>query len=201
LRTIVRQKKVKIEKDEYVYRMTGEGPPQGGDPEKRIEQLQGELEEARRLAEERLTRLQYLQADFDNYRKSLEKERNQAIQRAREALVADLLPVLDDLDQALPCLEGEKNREGFRLLTRKLRKILEDLGLQAIESLGRPFDPRLHEAIAREETDRDDGIVVEEYQKGYMLGTKVIRPSRVKISEHRTELKEENHGEGKDNRN
>jgi molecular chaperone GrpE len=176
--------------------MTVEVPPQGEDPEKGIERLQAELEEARRLAEERLTRLQYLQADFDNYRKSLEREKDQAIQRAKEALVTDLLPVLDDLDQALPCLEGERNREGFRLLSRKLRKILEDSGLSAIESVGRPFDPALHEAIARGESEREDGIILEEYQKGYMLGPRVIRPSKVKIAEHTKESKEENHAEG-----
>jgi len=123
-----------------------------------------------------------------------------AIQRAREALVADLLPVLDDLDQALPCLEAEKNREGFEILARKLRKILGDLGLRPIESLGKPFDPRLHEAIARGESDGEDGIVLEEYQKGYLLGQKVIRPSRVKIAERREESQEENHGKGKDHR-
>jgi molecular chaperone GrpE len=173
--------------------MTGE-VPQSEDPERRIERLQGELDEARRLAEERHARLQYLQADFENYRKSLERERDLSIQRAREALVADLLPVLDDLDQALPCLEGEKNREGFRLLSRKLRKVLEDIGLSAIESLGKPFDPRLHEAIARSESDLDDGTILEEYQKGYMLGSRVIRPSRVKIAERRSRSKEENHG-------
>jgi molecular chaperone GrpE len=181
--------------------MTGEVSPQGEDPEKRIEQLQGELEEARRLAEERLTRLQYLQADFDNYRKSLEREKDQAIQRAKEALLIDLLPILDDLDQALPCLEGERNREGFLILSRKLRRILADTGLQAIESVGRPFDPALHEAIARGKSDREDGIILEEYQKGYTLGSRVIRPSRVKIAEHREESKEENHGKGKDHRN
>ncbi|MDD1669970.1 MAG: nucleotide exchange factor GrpE [Methanomicrobiales archaeon] len=181
--------------------MTGEVPPQGEDPEKRIERLQGELAEARRIAEERLTQLQYLQADFDNYRKSLEKEKVLAIQRAKESLVAGLLPILDDLDQALPCLEDERNREGFRLLARKLRKILEDAGLQPIDSIGRPFDPRLHEVIAREESDRDDGIITGEFQKGYLLGSRVIRPSRVKIAEKKKESKEKNHGEGKNHRN
>ncbi|HMA05331.1 MAG TPA: nucleotide exchange factor GrpE [Methanomicrobiales archaeon] len=181
--------------------MTGEVSPQGEDPERKIARLEGELAEARRTAEERLTQLQYLQAEFDNYRKSLEKEKVLAIQRAREALVAGLLPVLDDLDQALPCLEGEKNREGFRLLSRKLRRFLEDTGLSPIESVGRPFDPRLHEAIAREESDRDDGIILEEFQKGYLLGSKVIRPSKVKIAENTKESREENHAEGKDHRN
>ena len=180
--------------------MTGEVPPQGEDPEKRIGRLQGDLAEARRIAEERLTQLQYLQADFDNYRKSLEKEKVLAIQLAKEALVTDLLPVLDDLDQALPCLEGEKNREGFRLLSRKLHKFLEDTGLSAIESVGRPFDPRLHEAIARERSERDDGIILEEFQKGYRLGSKVIRPSRVKIAEKIQESRDENHGKGEDHR-
>jgi molecular chaperone GrpE len=180
--------------------MTGEVPPQEEDPEKRIEGLEGELEEARKLAEERLTRLRYLQADFDNFRKSLEREKDLAIQRAREALVADLLPVLDDLDQALPCLEGERNREGFLLISRKLRKILEDLGLRPIESLGKPFDPRLHEAIARGESDGEDGIILEEYQKGYLFGQKVIRPSRVKIAERIQESQEENHGKREDHR-
>ncbi len=180
--------------------MTGEVPPQGGEPEKEIERLRKELEETRKVAEERLTRLQYLQADFDNYRKSLEKEKAVAIQRARESLVAGLLPILDDLDQALPCIEGEKNREGFRLLSRKLHKFLGETGLSAIESVGKPFDPRLHEAISREESDREDGTVLEEYQKGYRLGSTVIRPSRVKIAQNTKESKEETHGEGENHR-
>jgi len=180
--------------------MTGEENGQEGEPDGEIGRLRKELDDTRRLAEERLTRLQYLQADFDNYRKSLGKEKDQAIQRAKEALVADLLPVLDDLDQALPCLEGEKNREGFEILARKLRKILGDLGLRPIESLGNPFDPRLHEAIAGGGSDGAEGIVLEEYQKGYLLGEKVIRPSRVKIAERRQESQEENHGKGEDHR-
>ena len=177
--------------------MTGESPSPGEDPDRKIERLQGELEEARRTAEERLTQLQYLQADFDNYRKSLERERAQVVQLAGEALVRDLLPVLDDLDQALPSLDHERNREGFQLLARKLHRILESHGLQGIESLGRRFDPRLHEAISREESDHEDGTILEEYQKGYLLRSKVIRPSRVKIAEHTgecTEEKEEYHG-------
>jgi molecular chaperone GrpE len=181
--------------------MTGEVPPREEDPEKLAERLRGELAEARRTAEERLTQIQYLQADFDNYRKTLEREKSLAIQRAKESLVAGLLPILDDLDQALPCLEEEKNREGVRLLSRKLRKFLGDLGLAPIESVGKAFDPLLHEVIAREESDRDDGVVLEEYQKGYMLGSRVIRPSRVKVAEKIHISKEENHGKGKDHRN
>jgi molecular chaperone GrpE len=180
--------------------MTGEEGGQETDPLGEIARLRKELEEARKLAEERLTRLQYLQADFDNYRKSLDREREQAVQLAGESLIRDLLPVLDDLDRALPSLSLEKNREGFQLLARKLHRILENHGLRGIESRGHRFDPNLHEAIAKEGGGGEDGIILEEYQKGYLLRSKVIRPSRVKIAEHTEGCKEENHGKGEDHR-
>lgn len=180
--------------------MTGEENGQDTDPREEIVRLRRELDEVRKLAEERLTRLQYLQADFDNYRKSLEREREQVIQLAGESLVRDLLPVLDDLDRALPSLSQEKNRDGFELLSRKLHKILENHGLKSIESHGKRFDPNFHEAIAKEESDEEEGTILEEYQRGYLLRSKVIRPSRVKIAEHTEECKEENHGKGEDNR-
>ena len=180
--------------------MTGEEGGPEPEPCEEVARLQGELDDARKLAEERLTRLQYLQADFDNYRKSLEREREQVIQLAGESLVRDLLPVLDDLDRALPSLSQEKNREGFELLSRKLHRILGNHGLKGIESHGKRFDPNFHEAIAKEESDEDEGTILEEYQKGYLLRSKVIRPSRVKIAEHTGECKEENHGKGEDNR-
>ncbi|MGA2934866.1 MAG: nucleotide exchange factor GrpE [Methanomicrobiales archaeon] len=181
--------------------MTGEESGLEPDLRQEIARLQRELDEVRRLAEERLTRLQYLQADFDNYRKSLEREREQVIQLAGEALVRDLLPVLDDLERALPALSQEKNREGFELLSRKLHKILESHGLRSIESQGKRFDPNFHEAIAKgESNEKEDGTILEEYQRGYLLRSKVIRPSKVKIAEHTGEWKEENHGKGEDNR-
>ncbi|MDD1669165.1 MAG: nucleotide exchange factor GrpE [Methanomicrobiales archaeon] len=180
--------------------MTGEEGGQETDPQEEMARLRGELDEARRLAGERLTRLQYLQADFDNYRKSLEREREQAIQLAGESLVRDLLPVLDDLEKALPSLSQEKNREGFQLISRKLHKILEDHGLRGIESHGKRFDPNLHEAISKEESEEEDGTILGEYQRGYLFRSKVIRPSKVKIAEHTGECKEENHGKGEDHR-
>ena len=180
--------------------MTGEERGQEMDPEGEIARLRKELGEAQKLAEERLTRLQYLQADFDNYRKSLEREREQVVQLAGEKLVRDLLPVLDDLERALPSLSEEKNREGFELLSRKLHKVLESHGVRGIESHGKQFDPNLHEAIAKEESDEEEGTILEEYQRGYLLRSKVIRPSKVKIAEHTGVCKEENHGKGEDYR-
>jgi molecular chaperone GrpE len=156
--------------------------------------LRQELAEALELAGERLLRLQYLQADFDNYRKGLEREKEQAVRLAGDSLVRDLLPVLDDLDNALPSLSQEKNREGFHLLARKLYKILGSHGLERIECLGKRFDPNLHEAISKGEGSAEDGTVLEEYQAGYLLRSKVLRPAKVKIAEHTGECTEENHG-------
>jgi molecular chaperone GrpE len=174
--------------------MTGEETGQEcGSPED-VARLRQELEEALKLAGERLTRLQYLQADFDNFRKSLEREKEQAIRLAGESLIRDLLPVLDDLEKALPSLGQEKNREGFQLLSRKLYKILGSHGLERIESLGKKFDPNLHEAISRGESGKEDGTVLEEYQTGYLLRSRVVRPAKVKIAEHTGECTEENHG-------
>jgi molecular chaperone GrpE len=180
--------------------MTGEESGHEGISPEEAARLRQELEEVRKLAGERLTRLQYLQADFDNYRKSLEREREQVIQLAGESLVRDLLPVLDDLERALPSLTHEKNREGFELLSRKLHKILESHGLRSIESHGKRFDPNFHEAIAKGESGEEEGTILEEYQRGYLLRSKVIRPSKVKIAEHTGECREENHGKGEDNR-
>jgi molecular chaperone GrpE len=174
--------------------MTGEERGEECASPEELARLRQELEEARTLAGERLTRLQYLQADFDNYRKSLEREKEQAIRLAGESLVRDLLPVLDDLDKALPSLTQEKNREGFLLLSRKLYRILRNQGLERIECLGKKFDPNLHEAIAKGGGSGEDGVVLEEYQTGYLFRSKVLRPAKVKIAETSGECKEENHG-------
>ena len=174
--------------------MTGEESGQECASQEELARLRQELAEAQRLAGERLTKLQYLQADFDNYRKSLEREKEQVIRLAGESLVRDLLPVLDDLDQALPSLSEEKNREGFQLLARKLHKILGSHGLESIESLGKRFDSDLHEAISKEESTAGDGTILEEYQKGYRFRSKVLRPAKVKIAEQSGECREENHG-------
>ena len=174
--------------------MTCEQSGQDADPRQEIARLRQELDETRKLAEERLTRLQYLQADFDNYRKGLEREKEQAIRLAGESLARDLLSVLDDLDKALPSLANEKNREGFELLVRKLHKILGSHGLSGIETLGKRFDPNLHEAVLKEQSGEEDGTVLEEYQKGYLFRSKVLRPAKVKIAEHTGECTEEKHG-------
>jgi len=159
-----------------------------------LEQLKKDLDEQTRLAEERLNRLKYLQADFDNYRKWSEKEKSSIIALANENLIKDLLVILDDFDQALPSLEQEKNKEGILMIWKKMVKILNDYGLLSIECVGKKFDPHKHEVICTERCGEDSNTILEELGKGYQLKTKVIRPSKVKIAEHITENEGENNG-------
>ncbi|MGC8817253.1 MAG: nucleotide exchange factor GrpE [Candidatus Hadarchaeum sp.] len=149
--------------------------------EKLIE-LQREMEEKAKLAEERLNQLKYLQADFENYRKSLDREREQIIELANEGLIKDLLVVLDDFERALGSMKEGKDKEGLRMLYKNFFKILEQRGLRPIEALGKKFDPYYHEAVLREKSDQEEGTVLEELQKGYMLKSKVIRHSKVKVA-------------------
>lgn len=159
-----------------------------------IERLRKDLDIQTRLAEERLDRLKYLQADFDNYRKWSEKDKAAIIALANENLIKDLLVILDDFDQALPSLEQEKNKEGMIMVRKKMLKILKEYGLQPIECEGKKFDPHFHEVICMERCREDQNTILEDLGKGYQLKTKVIRPSRVKIAEHVSEDEGEKNG-------
>jgi len=159
-----------------------------------IERLKTELDEKTLLAEARLERLKYLQADFDNYRKWSEKEKGAIIALANENLIKDLLVILDDFERALPSLGQEKNKAGMEMIYKNFAKILSSYGLQPIECAGKKFDPQFHEALCTEKCTKEQNTVLEELGKGYRLKSKVIRPSKVKIAEHVVEDKGENYG-------
>lgn len=159
-----------------------------------IERLKTELDEKTLLAEERLNRLKYLQADFDNYRKWSEKEKGAVIALANEDLIKDLLVILDDFERALPSLEQEKNKEGILMIQKKLLKILAGYGLHPIDCVGKKFDPNFHDVLCKEQCDKDPDTVINEIGKGYQLKSKVIRPSKVVIAENVGEQEGENHG-------
>jgi len=154
--------------------------------ERRVKKLEKELEEKTKLAEERLNQLKYLQADFDNYRKMLEREKEEIIKMANENLIRELLIIIDDFERVLQQMDNGKSKEGLMLLHRNFFKILQNHGLKQIEALGKKFDPYYHEVVLKEESDEEDGIILEELQKGFMLRSKVIRPSKVKIAENKT---------------
>jgi molecular chaperone GrpE len=159
-----------------------------------LDQIKKDLDEQTRIAQERLERLKYLQADFDNYRKWSEKEKASIIALANENLIKDLLVILDDFEQAMPSLGQEKNREGIQMIQKKMQKILKQYGLESIEGVGKKFDPHFHEVICKEKCNEEPNTILEDFQRGYQLRSKVIRPSKVKIAEHESEHEGENNG-------
>lgn len=133
-------------------------------------------------------------ADFDNFRKCVERERIQYVSSANEALVRELLVIVDELAQAARSAADSRDREGLEMLRRKFCRILENAGLREIECLGKEFDPYVHEALCQEESDEESGTILEEFQKGYTFKSRVIRSSKVKIAEKKTGCEEKNHG-------
>lgn len=127
-----------------------------------------------------------LQADFDNYRKRIERERHQERHRGAETLVEHLLPVLDAFDRAIsahPDAAHDEYRTGFQLIRKQLFDALTKQGLQKIETDGKRFDPHMHHAIERRETsDEPDGAILEELQAGYTFHGKVLRPAMVRVA-------------------
>ncbi len=153
----------------------------------RIEQLERELEEARRSDEEHRNNWHRSAADFANYKRRTDEERATLGQFANAVLIGKLLSVLDDFDRALESVPAEQAHdpwaEGVQLVERKLRNVLESEGVTPIEAVGQPFDPNLHEAVVHEDTaDHPDNEVIGELQRGYRLHDRVIRPSLVRVA-------------------
>jgi len=120
--------------------------------------------------------LQRLQAEFDNYRKRVDKEKQELYKFADEKLIISLLDILDDFELALK----HNQDKGVEMIYSKLYSLLEKKGLKLIKAKGK-FNPEIHEALIQEQGS-EGGIILEELQKGYTLNEKVIRPSKVKIS-------------------
>lgn len=156
------------------------GAPEPAGPDEAAEQRSPADAEA-------LTRdLQRMAADFANYRKRTEADRLDFAKYAKADFIRRLLDVLDGYDRALETVPADVRDqpwvEGIWLVERKLRQLLESEGLQPLEAAGRPFDPYQHEAVAHSESDLPEGTVLAEYQKGYRLHERVIRPAMVTVS-------------------
>jgi len=171
---------------------TGEVEPEAVEIED-IETLKKILAEAKAKAEANLAGWQRAQADFINYKKRNEQEKQELGKFANSVLILNLLPVLDDLERAFTAIPPRMAKlswvDGIKFIERKLWAILETQGLSPIKALGKPFDPRFHEAV-RQDKGKEE-IVIEEVQKGYMLGDRVIRPTMVVVGNGEEEEKEE----------
>jgi molecular chaperone GrpE len=123
-------------------------------------------------------------AEFDNYRKRTDRERQQLSEAAAADLLQELLPLVDDMERALQA-EGSDAviRKGVELIHKQLLDILRKRGVRPIEALGADFDPHYHLAVAHDAADgRREGEVIEEFRRGYMLGDRLLRPAMVKVA-------------------
>ena len=149
--------------------------------------IEEQLAEARAKADEYPDGWKRARAEFDNARKRLQRERQEAHARATGDVVAKMLPVLDDLERALANVPaevaGNSWYEGMELVQRKMTGILEGLRLERIAAVGEPFDPMVHEAISQEASaEFESGIVMRELQPGYRLGDRVLRAALVIVA-------------------
>ena len=128
------------------------------------------------------------QADFDNYRKRIEKERFEDSKRATARVVEGLIPVIDGFEHALAAhreAEYESYRKGFELIYKQLLDHLAKLGVERLDPVGKPFDPHLHQAVDRAETkDLEDGTILQVFQPGYVFHGRVLRPAMVRVAVH-----------------
>ena len=146
--------------------------------------LAAKAQEAERLQE----RVLRLQAEFENYKKRMAREKAEFLKFATEGLLLDFLPILDNLERAIASaraatVNGEAVVEGVDMIARLFRSTLEKAGVKPMEAVGKPFDPGLYQAVAQVESpDGQDNVVVEEIQKGYFLEGRVLRAAMVKVS-------------------
>jgi len=154
------------------------------------------LKEAAAKAKEYWDRILRLQAEFDNTRKRLEKEKQDFAKFANEGIILELLNILDDLERTLELAQSKHEDlpaflKGVEMILAHLYEMLKEYGVRPIEAEGKTFDPNYHEALMQtEDKDKPEHTVLEELQKGYMLNDRVIRTSKVKVSK-RTENREE----------
>ena len=128
------------------------------------------------------------QAEFENYRKRIERERSEIYQRGRDDVLLQFLPVVDNFERALSSLEksdgdAEALRDGVELIHKQFVDALSKFGLKAVEAVGQAFDPHVHEAVTTEATDKHkENTVIEEFQRGYKIGDRLLRPAKVKVA-------------------
>ncbi|MDQ3745203.1 MAG: nucleotide exchange factor GrpE [Acidobacteriota bacterium] len=157
-----------------------------------LRRVETELKKLNEERQEWADKLARRQADFDNFRKRTERERSETYNRALGEVVRRLLPVIDNLQRALEAertLENVESKEfrhflhGVELINRQLGGVLESLGVEVVPTVGELFDPHVHEAVATEETDEvEPDTIVQEMQRGYRLGDKLLRPAMVKVA-------------------
>ena len=160
---------------------TGEHPAR----ESEIERLQKEIDKLQKDNREMQEQVLRVRAEAENFRKRLQKEKDDFARFAREGFIRELLPVKDNLERALAHADEDPGSivDGVRLTLEQFESILKNMGVEVVESQGQPFDPNLHEAMAQvESADCEPNTVVNEFQKGYTLHGRLLRPAMVAVA-------------------
>lgn len=169
------EEKTKKEAQNTEEQQEEEQEQQEPSPEETITQLQEEVELYK-------NKLQRSRADFENFKKRSEQEKQSFVKYANEGLILKILEAYEDLERALQVKEDKDLREGVELIYKKLTKILKDEGVEPINTEHQKFDPYKHEALLTENNDDyENNEIIEDLQKGYTLNSKVIRYSKVKV--------------------
>ena len=169
--------------EEQETRVDGDAGQQSAEP---AGAAPDELEELRRERDALQDRLLRTAAEFDNFRRRVERERRETIEFAAADTLADILPIIDNLERALHAPvgpDGEGLRKGVELIHRQMLDLLRKRGAKPIETVGTDFDPNVHEAVAYEPSESHrDGEVMAELQRGYTIGNRLLRPAMVKVA-------------------
>lgn len=144
-------------------------------------------EDLEKKNEELLNTLRMVQAEFENYKKRVERDRENLVKNANKDLILEILPIIDNFEMALQTYDGSTEElpefaKGIELIYSQLIDVLKRAGVEQIEAEGKKFDPHHHECLMQVESDKESGIVIEQFQKGYTFNGMVIRPSKVRVA-------------------
>ncbi|MBN2459679.1 nucleotide exchange factor GrpE [Candidatus Woesearchaeota archaeon] len=157
-------------------------------PEPKQEKPEQKKEQPKDERQELIDTLQRLQAEFENYKKRIDRDYDSMIKCSNEDLIKHLLPIIDNFELALKsCREKDDFYRGMELIYSQLMDTLHSQGIKHIECIGKKFDPYYHEVLLAEENEKEANTIIDELQKGYMLYNKVIRHSKVKIAKKKKE--------------
>ena len=161
-------------------------------PNDLLDQLKSEKEAAEQEAKDTYDKFLRISAEFDNYKKRTAREMNEFRKFANESLLMKLLPVVDNLERAINSTQEKKSSEyciteGIDMTLKEILNVFETFQVKPIESLNKTFDPNFHQAVMQEETEEtEENIIIKEFQKGYMIQNRLLRPAMVVVSKAKT---------------
>ena len=158
-----------------------------------VKKLEAELESKEKEAQETYDRLLRVSAEFENYKKRTAREAQEFRKYANQALIKEMLSVVDNLELAIKSSKGEPSPdkglvEGLDMTHKEILRVFEKFNVKPIAATGQPFDPNFHEAVMQEETDHNpENMVINEFQKGYMIHDRLLRPAMVVVAKPKTD--------------